>query len=837
MDKARPSAQAGAGGRSGPRPPWRRAAPRPAARPRTGRPLLAALLLLAGCAASEDGADAPTAETPVLPPILAPRAPEVAEPLTPRVTAGGRPATALAARPAAPRVQSGIFPGTGDLTAPAAPPRPLRSGAVTRTDGQVELNFVGADVREVSRVILAELLGLDFTIDPAVRGVITVETNGPIPRDAVLPTFEAVLRLSNLAIATRGSLHIVTSAPAALRGGLVGAGQPGFGTEVIAPRYVAVAQIRRLIEPILREGQLQQVDASRNLMLISGTEAERRAARDMIAQFDVDWMRGMSFSLYAARRSNARRLAEELNLLIGGEGSAVAGLVRIVPIERLNAVLAISPQPRYLQQLQVWAERLDREGQGEERQVFVYRVQNGRAADLARVLARAFGVAGGGGAGAGDTAGRGGLGGGQLQGGGSTRGGSGGRGGDLATPLSAPEWQLQAPETLVQGTPDAVPFGGAPAAPGGAPPGQLPGFGGQGGLFGGGAAPGQGGPQAGGLSVTSDDTNNAIVIVATPRQYELLGAALRQLDVLPLQVQIEAAVAEVTLGNTLRFGLQWALTSGQNTAILNQRTLDPATQAGNAAQQAVNALRGALTPRVIDASVPIPAFPGFSYIYSAPNITVVLEALDQITTVNVLSAPQLLVLNNQTASLQVGDQVPIQTQSAQSVATAGAPLVSSIEYRDTGVILRVTPRVNESGLVLLDIAQEVSSVVQAQSSTLAAQLSPTIQQRRIASTVAVQDGQTIALGGLIRDARNRSRGGVPLLSDIPGLGYLFGRANDAVERTELLVMLTPRVVRNQADARAVTEELRSRLRALQPITTPFPRSPGSGRLLRGQPVP
>lgn len=820
---------------------------------RRGRPALRAALpaLLAACAIAACSKDTPVEVGNAVAPVLAavpepPRVPERIEPITPRLGAGSGVASALPARPGGPRVESGIFPGTGQLTAPPRHPpfvAAARAGASTTASGEVELNFVGADVREVARIVLGELLGLNFAVDPSAQGEITIETSGPIPRDSVLPTFETALRLSNLALSQRGNVWTLTNAPTAARGGLLAAGQRGFGTEVVSPRFVGAAQIRRLIEPILRDGQLNQVDASRNVLLITGTEAERRAVRDMIAQFDVDWMQGMSFSLYAARRTNARRLAEELNQLIGGEGAAVAGLVRIVPLERLNAVLAISPQPRYLQQLQVWAQRFDREGNTEERQVFVYRVQNGRAADLARTLSRAFGAGSGGGteqgfAGRGGAGAGGGFGGGGLfQGGGGRSGGRSGSGFD--TPLSGRDWTLPAPDALpVQATPpDAVPFG----TPGGGAPGQLPGLGGPGGIFSGGlgglAGAGQG-PAGSGLSVTADETNNAIIIVATPRQYELLGSALRQLDVLPLQVQIEAAVAEVTLGNNLRFGLQWALTSGQSTATLNQRSFDPAAppQGGNTTlSPALNALRGLLTPQLLNATVPVPSYPNFSYIYTAPNITVVLEALDQITSVNVLSAPQLLVLNNQTAALQVGDQVPIQVQSAQSVTTAGAPLVSSIEYRDTGVILRVTPRVNESGLVLLDIAQEVSSVVQAQNTTLSQQLSPTIQQRRLSSTIAIQDGQTVALGGLIRDARGRNRSGVPGLSDIPVLGYLFGRAADTIDRTELMVLLTPRVVRNQSDARAVTEELRARLRNVQPITTPFPAAPGSGRLTRGTP--
>ncbi len=799
----------------------------------------ATLLLLSACKSPEERAAELAATDPFnqfgQPGVSAPLT-GGATPLTPGLAGGAAlpSGAATSLRPAAPRIASGIYPGTGQLVGPGrseiGPAR--RAGASVTPGGEVELSFVGAEVRDVARIVLSDILGLGFAVGPSVTGTMTLETSGPIERSAVLPVFESALRLAGFAISVQGGLYTVTEATNAARSGIVARGQPGFGTEVIAPRYVGAAAIRRLIEPVVRDGQLTQIDPARNILLVTGTEAERRAVRDMVAQFDVDWMRGMSFSIYAARRAPARRLAEDLNQLIGGEGGAIAGLVRIVPLERLNAVLAISAQPRYLQQIQAWAERLDREGAGEDRQVFVYRVQNGRAADLARVLGRAFGVNV-----AADGPGQGGPGRGGAPGGGAFQGGSpfgttaptvpgaGGRsggGGFGASPISNPLSALTEPLVTPAQAPDAAPFsalppgilgGGAPGQPGGAQP----------------------GPAQAGISITSDETNNAIVIVASPRQYDSLQAALLRLDVQPLQVLIEAAVAEVTLSNALRFGLQWALTTGQNTFTLNQNQVNPSVgTASGSTGAAINALRGALLPQVLNASVPVPTYPNFSYVYSAPNITVVLEALDQLTDVKVLSAPQLLVLNNQTATLQVGDQVPIQTQSAQSTLTAGAPLVSSIEYRDTGVILRVTPRVNESGLVLLDVAQEVSAVVQAtQNNTLAAQLSPTIQQRRLASSIAVQDGQTVALGGLIRDARQRSGGGVPVLSSIPVLGYLFGRTNDAVDRTELLVMLTPRVIRSPRDANAVTEELRNRLREVRPIVTPVPVAPNARRLVPG----
>ena len=191
-----------------------------------------------------------------------------------------------------------------------------------------------------------------------------------------------------------------------------------------------------------------------------------------------------------------------------------------------------------------------------------------------------------------------------------------------------------------------------------------------------------------------------------------------------------------------------------------------------------------------------------------------MNALTQITDVKVISSPQLMVLNNETARLQVGDQVPIATQEVQSIVDSDAPIVNSIEYRDTGVILSVSPRVNSGGLVVLDIVQEVSDVVSTTTSELN---SPTIQQRRIKSTVAVQSGESVALGGSIRDGNNKGVTGIPVVSEIPLLGNLFKTTTNTQRRTELLVLLTPRVATSRQDAREITEELRSRVRALAPL--------------------
>ncbi len=255
---------------------------------------------------------------------------------------------------------------------------------------------------------------------------------------------------------------------------------------------------------------------------------------------------------------------------------------------------------------------------------------------------------------------------------------------------------------------------------------------------------------------------------------------LRKIDILPLQVRIDATIAEVTLNDTLQYGTQFFFKEGS----INQ-TLSNAT---------TNAING--------------SFPGFVLNAGAQGVQAALSALQSVTTVNVLSSPELLVLDNQPAHLQVGALVPYLTQSSQSTLTTGSPVINSIDYHQTGVITDVTPRVNSGGLVTLDISQEVSAVDNTTTSTIG---SPTFNERNIVSRVVVQDGQTIGLAGLITDNVSRGNQGIPWLKDVPVLGLLAGSQNNTRVRTELLVLITPHVVRDQRDAEALTEDLREQL--------------------------
>lgn len=296
----------------------------------------------------------------------------------------------------------------------------------------------------------------------------------------------------------------------------------------------------------------------------------------------------------------------------------------------------------------------------------------------------------------------------------------------------------------------------------------------------------------------ADAKNNALLIFATPVEYKLIEATLRKIDILPLQVLVEATVAEVTLNDNLEYGTQFFFKTGSLSTILS------------------NAANGSVSPE----------FPGFAFAFSTSSAQVALSALQSITKVKVVSDPQLLVLNNESARLQVGDLVPIVTQTSVSTQTANAPIVNTVDYKETGVIIEVTPRVNSGGLVTLDIQQEVSDVVRTLTSTID---SPTIQQRKIKTRIVAQDGETIGLGGLIKDSNTVSNSGVPWLTDIPVLGALFGTRGHQAGRTELLILLTPRVIRDQRTVRALTEDLRTKLGSLgampivrDPIEPPGP---------------
>ncbi|MBL6854211.1 MAG: type II secretion system secretin GspD [Alphaproteobacteria bacterium] len=631
------------------------------------------------------------------------------------------------------------------LGTPAPPHKPPRDEQAT-----IALNFVDSDVRDVAKAILGDYLHLNYELAPDLKGKVTIQTSQPLTRSQVMPIFDQLLRLNGMAVVLSNGVYRV--APIGETGPTVGPAAPsphdrrglmGYGIEVVPIKFISATEMKKLLEPLAPTQGIVHVDTARNILIIEGTQEERQTIVDDIALFDVDWMQGMSFAVFNPTYVDATELNHELTEILGKMNSPVADVVRLVPIARLNVLLAISTQPRYLEQLRGWVDRLDKPGQGSDRRVYIYHVQNGRASDLAATLNRIYG------------------------------------GGHQDTPSSpaGPDQPPQAAPPPPMSSASAAP----PSSAHDAPPSPAD------------AAPAGNSEGPHGLMITTSEPNNALVIYASPLEYQSLQSAIRDLDTAPLQVFLEASIAEVTLTDDMKYGLQYYFQPDPT----NQLTLT------NTASPAI-------------ASV----LPGFSYVFTNGNsIKVILSAIASKTHVEVISSPKLLVLNNQTASLQVGDRVPIVTQQAVSTITSGAPLVNSVQYEDTGVILKLTPRVNRGGLVMLDITQEVSDVATTTTSGID---SPTIHERKINSSVAIQDAETVALGGLIVDNRTRDITGIPYLQDIPVLGNLFRTTHHDDTKTELIVLITPHVVDGISTARLITDELRQKLPAVQPLLSRAP---------------
>ncbi len=622
--------------------------------------------------------------------------------------------------------------------------------ATVSDDGGITLDFVDADVRDIAKAVLGDFLGLNYAVGANVTGTVTIQTSRPVAKADALAIFEQALQLNGLALVKRGNIYNIVPLADARRqtGGIStsrqASNEPGFGVQIVPLKYVGATQMQHLLEPLVPSQAVIYADTTRNVLVIQGSAAERSAMVDEIGLFDLDWMAHMSFELLTPKYTDVAALTREMNQILGGEHGALADFVRLVPVQRLNAIIAITSQPRYLARLREWMERLDQPGKGFDRRIFFYRVQNGRASDLAVALNRSI------------------------------------YGEGYQPPAETDDTGIGPTNSF---TDPSRPAGGingiaAPASGGGGGSGAAPTSG-----------PGSS-PDGTNAIITVDKGNNALLINGTPQQYAAIQEVLHHMDVAPVQVQLEAVIAEVTLNDGLEYGVQYFYNPSNKHEIVLSNT---------------------------NSTNITPALPGFSYLFTqGTNIRVILSALSEVTHVEVVSSPNVMVLNNGTALLQVGNQVPISTGQAVSVTSGDAPIVNSIQYHATGVILKVTPSVNSGGLVTLEVLQEVSDVAPPadQTSTLG---TPTFSERRVKSTIAIHDNETVALGGLISHTRTKGSSGVPYLSAIPVVGALFGKKTDNTVRTELMVLITPHVVENLEAARAITEELRQKFPTIAPL--------------------
>ncbi len=702
---------------------------------------LAAALILTACAA------------PPAPPLHASQPPAIvragppAARISGQIDTGANPLRASASYSAAAAFR---------VTAPGAGPPP----------GDISLDFADTDIRTVVGQILGTILQQNYTIDPSVQGTANLRTVTPLSRDQLIPTLQTLLaQNSAVLVRANGFYRVMPADQAAASPSLAGDASLG-GAVVIPLHYAEAAPLAQALQPYITSTGRIVVAADQNALIVEGDPASRDALAALIQAFDVDELAGQSYELFPVTGGDAQDFASAFAAALNKSSDpSEPGAVTVVPLERINAVLVIARTQTLLFDAQRVYAVLDQVERETLRSWHVYYLQNGRANDAAYFLQQAFTpddvtaqptpqATGQVSAVFANQSGAGGSGG----SGGASGLGASGTGGDAAGGASAPAT-------------DATDQGGTAGA----------GTAGAAALLGPLSSSGAGTP-ADAIRIIPDNENNSLLIYATAAEDDRIDAMLGQIDSSPVEVRIDATIAEVDLNGALQYGTQFFFKSGGINAVLSQ---------GTSSALATN-------------------FPGF--VLSGHNgdaAPLAISLLQSVTKVDVLSSPELMVLDGQSASLQVGDLVPYLTQTSQDTITTGSPVINSIDYRETGVILQVTPQVGSNGLVTLDVAQEVSGV--ASTVTTAGINSPTFTERAVTSRVAIQDGQTVGLAGLISDSDSRQNQGVPYLKNVPLLGDLFSNQNNQRSRTELLVLITPHVMRTQADAADLTADLREQL--------------------------
>lgn len=702
--------------------------------------------------------------------------------------------TLAVCRLAAAQGEATVLPGSTVTTGSPAPaadiaiPQPVNQARIIRGTDRViaappaaaplagapnTFRFEDAPILDVVHIILRDILKVDYMIHPPVTGSVTLATKGDISADDAAYLLESALLANGLVMAqdSRGTYHV--GRPEALRGFVsaprqAGTGplQPGFGAVVVPLQFIGAAEMATILRPMLPPESLVRVDTVRNLLVLAGTRTQAEGWLSIVSTFDVDLLKGMSVGVFPLKYASVREVEAAMRLLSSGgrptaSGAPAApgspadaaaalsenpffGALRIMPIERLNSILVVTPRAAYLEEAKRWIERLDRPGLNLSEQVLhVYAVQNGSARHLADVLNGIFGS------------------------------------GEVRSPTAtgvAPGLNSASASTFGSGGGIGIPSGAGGIA----------------GVLQAGQAAGSQPPAAGATSlrlgsvrVVADEVNNSVLVYGTALEYAKIESALRRLDLPPTQVLIEASIIEVTLTDDLKYGLQWTFNDAQSNGKVGTSVLS--TLAGGV-------LGG-------------PAA-GFSYALknSAKDVFAILNAAAGKSLVKVISSPSLMVMDNHTAQIVVGNQQPV--QSGQTITTGGV-ITNSIQYKDTGVALSVTPSVNSGNMVTMSINQAVTDVGPVDT--------PTGQraflQRQINSKVAIRSGETLVLGGLIRDNSTADSSGIPLLHDIPVLGALFGSKANKGDRTELLVIITPKVVRTDQDARDISAEMRDRMKS------------------------
>lgn len=690
--------------------------------------------------------------------------------------------------------------------------------------GTITFNFDNQPVQAAVKAILGDVLHANYSIAPGVKGTVTFATSQPVTQDEVLPILQMLLSWTGNALIQQNGRYLVLPIDQAAPGNLVpglGAVPPGMGyaARLFPLHYVSADAMQKLLKPFADPKAFLLVDPLRNILVMGGTPDELSNYQRIVRTFDVDWLRGMSVTVIPLEHVQASELVGQLETILneqGGEeksenqqkvpgsnvtvtfgnsGTAAAGslssMIRLIPLKQSNSLVVITSQPSYIDEVRRLVTTIDN-GAGNASGLYVYNVLNVKASDLAKHLNELFGN--------------------------STNGNAQNQAGAVAPGFSPLE---QTGQGRLGGQSGFGSFAQDSTFGGGTDNGSSDMFGGSGSGSDNDNSMVSGSTQnrrqqqgnqgsvafttSEGVRIAAVNENNQLLVRATPSAWQKLLPVIQRLDERPLQVQIETKVLEVNLTGEFQFGVQYYLGG----LIGSQPGSPPTPGVDNAYHRHQGAAGlGGVQYATSDA---------LFYSFAGNKLQFALSAMESSGDAKVLSAPSTVVLNNQETTFKVGEKIPIvQTYLVPGVgigSTSGNYNAGQVQYIDTGVLLDVVPRVSPGGLVYLDVQQIVSKP----SATTDKNGNYTISNRALSTEVAVQSGQTVLLGGLIQQTDSVQDNGVPFLNRIPVLGRLFGTTDRNRDRTELIVLITPRIIRNPEEARQNTDEYESEFESLKPI--------------------
>jgi general secretion pathway protein D len=638
-------------------------------------------------------------------------------------------------------------------------------GALPQDDAAspVQLNLLNQDVRQVIQIIGASL-GLNYIIDPAIKGTVDISTSETLRRSDLLPILETILKINGATMIKTGNFYQIVPSNSAAKQPIEVIDQQRQAIapddqvvmQIVRMKFVAASEMGRILTQLLSDAGSIIVHETGNIILLTDRRSNIRKLLGIVDEFDTAVFQGERVRLLPVKNNRARDLVDDLRTIFTGYGmSDKQSAIRLIVIDRLNSILVVTPNSDVFPEVERWLTTLDQPSASAGIHNFVYKVKNAKAADLQKVLSQLYGL--------------------QVQ---SANTG--------LIPNPAFAQPLAGGNSAIQAVPGAV-----PGAVLGAVPPQSPQTG---------QSPLQpiavaASSPTTALRIIADELNNALVIQASPQEFAEIERTLNELDVLRRQVLVDAQVYEIALDDSLAFGV--------TAALQNRGTLaNPQTTASFSAGTGGGA--------------PALAAQTFAFIGRTRELVMFLNASENRSRVKTLSAPSVLVSDNGTAQFEVGTQVPIPTSSSISPVQSGGTnlFAQTISYQQTGVILQVRPQINESGNVTMDISQEISS---AGANTVSAIVAPVIGKSAVTSSVIVQDGQTIAIGGFIRENTDLERNRIPLVGRIPVMGVLFGNTSNSKTRTELIVLITPHVLRTHGDADLATDELKTKLKEIRSL--------------------